>query len=145
MKNIDILQIHITVTASFLVFFGGGFVGGILEWLLGSFDSLLYALFAFVVIDYLTGILLAIGEEKISSDIGFKGISKKVMIFAMISLGNIIDHYILGSGSFLRSMLITFYLSNEGISILENSAKMGVPFPEKLKSVLLQINETSKK
>ncbi|WP_439950904.1 phage holin family protein [Desulfolucanica intricata] len=120
-------------------------LGGVLGWLLGGFDSLAYALIAFVVIDYFTGVLLAIYEKKVSSTIGFKGIYKKVLIFALISLGNIIDQYIIGSGSSLRTMLILFYLSNEGISILENAAKMEVPFPQKLKDILQQISNTDKK
>jgi toxin secretion/phage lysis holin len=111
-------------------------LGGVSGWLLGGVDSLVYALDAFVAIDYVTGVLLAIYETKISSDIGFKGICKKVLIFALVALGNIIDQYIIGSGSSIRTMLIMFYLSNEGISILENAAKMEVPFPQKLKDVL---------
>lgn len=120
-------------------------LGGVWGWLLGGVDSLFYALVAFVAIDYITGVLLAIYEKKVSSDIGFKGICRKILIFALIALGNIIDQYIIGSGSALRTMLIMFYLSNEGISILENAAKMEVPFPQKLKDVLLKINDTDKK
>ncbi|HBQ85133.1 MAG TPA: holin, partial [Syntrophomonas sp.] len=95
-----------------------------------------------VAIDYITGFLLAVYEKKISSDIGFRGICRKVLIFALVAAGNIIDQYIIGSGSALRIMLIMFYLSNEGISILENASKMGVPFPQKLKDVL-QSNSSS--
>jgi toxin secretion/phage lysis holin len=110
--------------------------------LLGELDSLVYALVAFVAFDYVTGVLLAIFDKKVSSNIGFKGICKKILIFALIALGNIINQYIIGSGSTLRTMLIMFYLSNEGISILENIAKMGVPFPQKLKNVLQQMGDT---
>lgn len=120
-------------------------VGGTLGWLLGGLDSLVYGLIALVAIDYVTGVTLAIYEKNISSEIGFKGISKKVWIFAMVALGNIVDQCIFGSGSSLRTMLVTFYMANEGISILENSAKMGVPFPQKLKDVLLQITNTDNK
>ena len=116
--------------------------GGLGGWLLGGVDSLVYALVAFVAIDYITGFLLAVYEKKISSDIGFRGICRKVLIFALVAAGNIIDQYIIGSGSALRIMLIMFYLSNEGISILENASKMGVPFPQKLKDVL-QSNSSS--
>ncbi|AGL03326.1 phage holin family protein [Desulfoscipio gibsoniae] len=119
--------------------------GGVLGSIIGGVDSLVYALVAFMAIDYLTGLLLAIYEKKVSSNIGFKGISKKVLIFALVALGNIIDQYIIGSGSFLRTMLIMFYLSNEGISILENAAKMEIPFPQKLKDILLKIDGTGKK
>jgi toxin secretion/phage lysis holin len=116
--------------------------GGLGGWLLGGVDSLVYALVAFVAIDYITGFLLAVYEKKISSDIGFQGICRKVLLFALVAAGNIIDQYIIGSGSAIRTMLIMFYLSNEGISILENASKMGVPFPQKLKDVL-QNNSSS--
>lgn len=108
--------------------------------MIGGFDSLIYALIAFVAIDYVTGVLLAVCEKKVSSDIGFKGIFKKIMIFVLVSLGNIIDQYIIGSGSSLRTMLIMFYLSNEGISIIENAGKIGLPLPQKLKDVIRQLN-----
>ncbi|AGL03313.1 phage holin family protein [Desulfoscipio gibsoniae] len=120
-------------------------LGGVLGSLIGGVDSLIYALVAFVAIDYVTGLLLAIYEKKVSSNIGFKGVCRKVLIFALVALGNIIDQYIIGSGSFLRTMLIMFYLSNEGISILENAAKMEIPFPQKLKDILLKIDGTGKK
>ncbi|WP_347487750.1 phage holin family protein [Desulfoscipio sp. XC116] len=120
-------------------------LGCILGSIIGEVDSLIYALVAFMAIDYLTGLLLAIYEKRVSSNIGFKGISKKVLIFALVALGNIIDQYIIGSGSFLRTMLIMFYLSNEGISILENAARMEIPFPQKLKDILLKIDGTDKK
>lgn len=114
-------------------------------WLFGGFDSLFYALILFMSIDYVTGILLAINERKVSSDIGFKGICKKALTFLLIALGNIIDHYVIGSGSSVRTILIMFYLSNEGISILENATKMGVPFPQKLKDILQRIFSTDEK
>lgn len=119
--------------------------GGVLGWWVGGFDSLIFALVTFVAFDYLTGVLLAICERKVSSDIGFKGICKKVLIFALVSLGNIIDQCIIGSGSSVRTMLIMFYLSNEGISILENVAKMGVPIPQKLRDVLAHACKTDMK
>lgn len=116
-------------------------LGGVLGWLLGGFDFLTYALVMFITIDYVTGILLAIYDKKISSYIGFKGICKKVLIITLVALGNIIDQHIIGSGSSIRTMLIMFYLSNEGISILENAVKMGVPIPNNLKDVFLQIKD----
>lgn len=117
--------------------------GGVLGWLFGGFDSLIYALIAFVVLDYVTGVLLAIHEKKISSEIGFQGISKKVMIFILVAVGHVIDQYIIGTGSSLRTMLIMFYLSNEGISILENAGAMGIPLPQKLKDVIQQFSKNS--
>lgn len=119
-------------------------LGGFEGWVFGSLDSLFYALIAFMTIDYITGRLLAIYEKKVSSDIGFKGICKKGLIFALVALGNVIDQYIIGSGSSIRTMLIMFYVSNEGISILENAAKMGIPFPQRLKDILQQIGNTNK-
>ncbi len=113
-------------------------IGGVLGWLFGGFDALIYALIAFVVIDYITGVLVAICKKNVSSEIGFKGISKKIMIFLLVALGNIIDQYVLTSGSALRTMIIMFYLTNEGISIIENAEKMGMPVPAKLKNTLKQ-------
>ncbi|HEX3075878.1 MAG TPA: phage holin family protein [Lachnospiraceae bacterium] len=116
------------------------FISKISVWLFDGFDSLIYALIAFVAIDYITGILLAIQRRALSSQIGFKGISKKILLFMVVSMGNIIDKYILGTGSTLRTLVIMFYLANEGISILENAGLMGLPIPEKLKNVIQQLN-----
>ena len=120
-------------------------VGGALGWLFGGFDSLIYALIAFVVIDYITGVFLAILIREVSSEIGFKGICKKAMLFIMVAVGNIIDNYVIGSGSSIRTMLIMFYLSNEGISIIENVALIGLPIPQKLKDVIQQLKNTDDK
>ena len=117
---------------------------GVLGWLFGGFDSLIYALIAFVVIDYITGVLLAICNKKVSSKIGYKGISKKVFIFLLVGAGNIADKYIIGTGSSLRSMLIMFYLTNEGISIIENAGNLGLPMPQKLKDIFKEIGKNDK-
>lgn len=124
------------------VFFTG--LGGWLGWFLGGFDGFLYALIAFVVIDYMTGVMCAILEKKLSSDIGARGIFKKVLIFIMVCIGNIIDVELIKNGSAIRTAVIFFYLSNEGISILENASKIGLPIPEKLKMVLEQFNKEEK-
>ncbi|QNK40963.1 phage holin family protein [Caproicibacter fermentans] len=118
-------------------------MGGLLGWLLGGFDSLIYALVAFVGLDYATGVLLAIHDKKLSSEIGFHGICKKIMIFTLIALGHVIDQYVIGTGSALRTMLIMFYLSNEGISIIENASEMSIPIPDKLKDVLQQLSKNN--
>ncbi|EPR07978.1 phage holin family protein [Ruminiclostridium papyrosolvens] len=118
----------------------GVFVG----WFLGGLDGFMYALLAFVVIDYLTGIMVAILEKKLSSEIGFRGIFKKILIFILVGVGNIIDVYIIGNGSAVRTAVIFFYISNEGISIFENIGKIGLPIPEKLKKALEQINSEDK-
>lgn len=120
-------------------------IGSVISWFLGVFDSLIYALIAFVAIDYITGILLAIQNKKISSKIGFKGIFKKFSIFLLVSVGNIIDKYILCSGSSLRTLLIMFYLSNEAISIIENVGMLGLPVPKKLKDIVQQLNNHDSK
>ena len=115
--------------------------GGFLGWFLGGVDGFLYALIAFTVIDYITGVMCAITDKNLSSSVGFKGICRKVLIFTLVGIGNIVDVYVLGQGGVLRSAVIFFYLSNEGVSILENSAHLGLPIPEKLKEVLEQLHE----
>ena len=116
-------------------------VGGFVGWFLGGFDGFLYALVAFVAIDYLTGVMCAINDKTLSSAVGFRGICRKVLIFTMVGLANILDVYILGEGSVLRTAVIFFYLSNEGVSMLENAAHLGMPVPDKLKDVLEQLHE----
>ncbi|CAK7037974.1 phage holin family protein [Tissierella sp.] len=117
-------------------------IGGYLGYILGGHDSFLYALIAFVIIDYLTGVMLAIIKKELSSAIGFKGIFKKVMIFLMVAIGHTIDAYLIKNGGAIRTAVIFFYISNEGISILENSANIGLPIPEKLKKILLQLKDS---
>jgi toxin secretion/phage lysis holin len=116
-------------------------VGGWLGYFLGGCDGLLYALLAFVVIDYITGIMCAVVDKKLSSEVGFKGIFKKVLIFALVGIGHILDTRVIGSGSVMRTAVIFFYLSNEGVSLLENAAYLGLPVPQKLKSVLEQLHD----
>ncbi|WP_296969737.1 phage holin family protein [Tepidanaerobacter sp. EBM-38] len=120
-------------------------IGGYIGWFLGDFDGLLYALVAFVVIDYITGIMLAFLEKKLSSSVGFKGIFKKVLIFAFVGLGHIIDFYIIQKGSAVRTAVIFFYLSNEGLSIIENATMIGLPVPEKLKAVFIELGKKDEK
>ena len=129
-------------TTSQVVFAG---IGGWLGWFLGGCDGLLYALLAFVVIDYITGIMCAVVDKKLSSAVGFKGIFKKVLIFALVGVGHILDTRVIGSGSALRTAVIFFYLSNEGVSLLENATYLGLPIPQKLKSVLEQLHDRSEK
>lgn len=117
-------------------------LGGFLGWFLGGFDGFLYALVVFVVIDYITGIMCAINDHTLSSAVGFRGICRKVLIFCMVGIGNILDVNILGDGHVLRTAVIFFYLSNEGVSMLENATHLGLPIPEKLKEVLAQLNES---
>lgn len=120
-------------------------IGGWLGWFLGGCDGLLYALIAFVVIDYITGIMCAFADKKLSSSVGFKGICKKVLIFALVGLGHILDTRVIGAGSVLRTAVIFFYLSNEGVSLIENAAHLGLPVPKKLKEVLEQLHDRAEK
>ena len=115
-------------------------IGGYLGYILGGLDGFLYALIIFVVIDYITGLMAAIVERKLSSEIGFRGIFKKVLIFLLVAVGNIIDNNLIGTGGAVRTAVIFFYISNEGISIIENSTRIGLPVPERLKDVLEQIH-----
>lgn len=108
---------------------------------LGGCDGLIIALLLFVAIDYITGVMCAVADKKLSSEVGFKGICRKVLIFMMVGIANILDTKIIGSGSVLRSAVIFFYLSNEGISLLENAGHLGLPIPEKLKVVLEQLHD----
>lgn len=120
-------------------------VGGLLGWFLGGCDGLLYALLAFVVLDYVTGVMCAVVDRKLSSEIGFKGIFKKVLIFALVGIGHIIDTQVIGAGSVPRTAVIFFYLSNEGVSLIENAGHLGLPIPKKLKSVLEQLHDRAEK
>ena len=115
-------------------------VGGWLGYFLGGCDGLLYALIAFVVIDYITGVMCAIIDKTLSSNVGFKGIFRKVLIFVMVGIGHVIDTQLIGSGDALRTAVIFFYISNEGVSLLENAGHIGLPIPEKLKEVLAQLH-----
>ncbi len=125
-----------------LIFAG---VGGWLGYFLGGCDGLLYALIAFVVIDYITGVMCAISNHTLSSEVGFKGICRKVLIFLLVGIANILDIYVIGSGSALRTAVIFFYISNEGVSLLENAAHLGLPIPEKIKTVLEQLHDRAER
>lgn len=116
-------------------------VGGWLGYFLGGCDGLLYALLAFVVIDYITGVMCAIADRKLSSSVGFKGICRKVLIFLLVGIANILDVQVIGTGSVLRTAVIFFYISNEGVSLLENAGHLGLPIPVKIKAVLEQLHE----
>lgn len=116
-------------------------IGGALGWFIGDLDGFLYALIAFVVIDYLTGLLAAGVQKKLSSEVGFKGIAKKIAIFLLVGIANIIDVDVIQNGTALRTAVIFFYLSNEGLSILENAGNIGLPIPEKLKTMLSQLKD----
>ena len=116
-------------------------VGGAIGWFFGGMDGLIYALLVFVTADYITGVMCAIADKKLSSEVGFKGICKKVLIFVMVGIGHIMDTYLIGNGEVLRTAVIFFYCSNEGVSMLENAGHLGLPIPAKLKDILEQLHD----
>ena len=118
-------------------------VGGFLGWFLGGCDGLLYALIAFVTVDYVTGVMCAVVDRKLSSSVGFKGIFRKVLLFVMVGISHILDTQVIGNGSVLRTAVIFFYISNEGVSLLENASYLGLPVPEPVKTVLKQLHDRS--
>lgn len=115
----------------------GGFIG----WFLGGADGFLYTLVAFVCLDYVTGVLCAIADHRLSSAVGFRGICRKALIFALVGIGHMTDLFLIGTGAAVRTAVICFYLSNEGISLLENAARLGLPIPDKLRAVLEQLSD----
>lgn len=120
-------------------------IGGWLGYFLGGCDGLLYTLVIFVVVDYLTGVMVAINTKTLSSAVGFKGICRKVLIFLLVGVANILDVNVIGTGCVLRTAVIFFYISNEGISLLENAGRLGLPIPEKIKVVLEQLHDKAEK
>lgn len=120
-------------------------VGGWLGYFLGGCDGLLIALVVFAVADYLTGVMCAVSDKKLSSAVGFKGICRKVIIFMLVGIAHMIDVNIIATGSVLRTAVIFFYLSNEGVSLLENAGHLGLPIPAKLKAVLEQLHDRAEK
>jgi toxin secretion/phage lysis holin len=135
--NIDLIwtKLQIAITG----------IGGWLGYVLGGMDGLLIALVVFITIDYITGIMCAVIDKKLSSEVGFKGIFKKVLILMLVGIANVIDVHVVGTGSALRGATVCFYLSNEGLSILENTVHLGLPVPEKLKEVLSQLHNRDEK
>ena len=130
------IQLIFSAVGGWLGYFLGGCDG-----FLGGCDGLLYALIAFVVIDYITGVMCAIINRELSSAVGFKGIFRKVLIFLLVGIANIIDVQVIGTGAVLRTAVIFFYISNEGVSVLENAGHLGLPIPEKIKTVLEQLHD----
>ena len=116
-------------------------IGGWLGWFLGGCDGLLFALIAFVVIDYITGVMCAVSDHTLSSEVGFRGICRKVLIFLLVGIANILDVQVIGTGSVLRTAVIFFYISSEGVSLLENAGHLGLPIPQKLKDILAQLHD----
>ncbi len=139
MRNftIDLIWAKIQIAAAAL--------GGWLGYFMGGLDGLLIALLVFMVLDYLTGMMCAVVDRKLSSATGFPGIFTKVLILLLVGVANIVDLYIVGDGSALRGAVVCFYLANEGLSLLENTSHIGLPVPEPLKNALAQLHNREKK
>ena len=116
-------------------------IGGWLGWFLGECDGVMYALIAFVIADYVTGVMCAVSDKRLSSEVGFKGICRKVLIFVLVGMANILDMHVIGTGCVLRTAVLFFYISNEGVSVLENAGHLGLPVPARLLNVLEQLHE----
>ena len=131
--SIDLIwtKVQIAITA----------LGGWLGYFLGGMDGLMIALIVMVTLDYVSGVMCAIIDKKLSSAVGFKGICKKVFILMLVGVAHIIDLHVVGTGSALRGAVICFYMSNEGLSLLENAAHIGLPIPDKLRDILTQLHD----
>ena len=116
-------------------------LGGFLGYFLGGVDGLMTALIIFMALDYLTGVMVGIADKRLSSAVGFRGLFKKVCLIMLVGVANVVDTQVIGSGSALRGAVICFYLSNEGLSLLENAARLGLPIPEKMKDILAQLHD----
>ena len=116
-------------------------IGGWLGYFLGGLDGLMIALIVLMTLDYVSGVMCAIIDKKLSSAVGFKGVCKKVFILMLVGVAHIIDLHVVGTGSALRGAVICFYMSNEGLSLLENAAHIGLPIPDKLRDILAQLHD----
>ena len=139
MRDFSIELIWAKIQAAFTA------IGGWLGFFLGGLDGMLIALIVFMALDYVTGIMCAVLDKSLSSRVGFKGIFKKALILIMVGIANIVDVHVVGTGSALRGAVICFYLSNEGLSLLEYAAYVGLPVPEKLKDILAQLHRRDEK
>lgn len=139
MRNFSIDIVWAKVQMAFTV------IGGWIGYFVGGVDGLMTALLIFMVLDYVTGLMCAIADKKLSSAVGFKGICKKVLIIMLVGVAHVVDLHVVGTGDALRSAVVCFYLSNEGVSMLENEAHLGLPVPEKLKAVLEQLHDRNDK
>ena len=135
--SIDLIWTKVQIAATAI----GGWIG----YFLGGKDGMLIALVVFMALDYITGLMCAIVDKKLSSAVDFKGICKKVLILMLVGVANILDVHVVGQGSALRGAVIAFYLSNEGLSLLENAAYIGLPIPEKLREILEQLHNRDEK
>lgn len=116
-------------------------IGGALGWFFGGLDGAFFVLIAFVIADYVTGVLYAISTKTLSSAVGFRGIARKFLIFILVGIANLLDVNVIGNAGVLRTAVIFFYISNEGVSMLENAGRLGLPIPQKIKDVLAQLHD----
>ena len=117
---------------------------GIMGFLIGDFDGLFKALLALIIADYITGVIVAVAKKQLSSEIGAKGIAKKILMLIIVAVANVLDVQIIGGGAGLRNITIIFYAANEVISLLENTGALGVPYPKKMLDVLKQLKNKDK-
>ncbi len=120
-----------------------GAVGAVLGFMYGEVSGLFWALIAFMATDYITGVVVAAINKQLSSEVGFKGLAKKLMILVFVSLGHIADMYVLGGTPVAMSAVMLFYIANEGLSIIENAGNLGLPVPKKLKDIMAQLKKES--
>ena len=116
-------------------------IGASVSYFVGGTDGFLYTLIAMVTVDYITGVMSAVVTKTLSSEKGYKGIFHKILIFALVGIGNMLDVHILKNGSIIRTAVVFYYIANEGISILENCTEIGLPVPKKLREVLMQLKQ----
>lgn len=120
-----------------------GAVGAVLGFMYGEVTGLFWALIAFMATDYITGVVVAAINKQLSSEVGFRGLAKKLMILVFVSLGHIADMYVLGGTPVAMSAVMLFYIANEGLSIIENAGNLGLPVPKKLKDIMVQLKKES--
>lgn len=117
-------------------------LGGFLSWFFGSLDFMLYVLITLAICDYITGVMCAVVNKKLSSAVGFRGIFKKMIMFIVVGIAHLFDR-MMNTGDVLRTAAVFFYIANECVSLIENAAVIGLPVPETLKKVLAQIKKNS--
>ena len=116
---------------------------GIIGYLFGDINGLLVALLIAMSLDFVTGIIVAVVKHELSSNICGKGIAKKVLMLCIVVVGYLVDSAVIGEGAAIQNLVVIFYLANECISLLENSARLGVKYPDKLIKILEQLREVN--
>ena len=130
-------------TEFFKLIFGG--IVTAVSGFLGGMDGIMYALIAFISIDYITGVAVAVKQKKLSSEVGFWGLVRKVCIIALVGVAHFVDVYVMHTGDIFRTAIALYYIGNEGVSLLENMGNLGVPLSKKLKDVLEQLKNDNDK